>query len=167
MSKPGMSVAPSAASAPASPPAAPEPGSALMSIPKSVSYICAKRSSRPVRSATCDLVAPFCGANTRAASVKRVSTSQATKKSTANSRAGVLIAFIAPRPPSVVADPPRHTMIFLASSFSAILMSSPVPLVVAFSGSLLSGPPASVSPDAAAISITATPRCKRHCASTG
>ena len=112
-------------------------------------------------------VAPFCGAKTFAASVNNVSTSHATRKSTARSLAGVPMALIAPSPPSVVAEPPRHTMIFFAPALSAVSINSPTPCVVALSASFFVGPPARVRPDARAISMTATPRCSRHAASTG
>ena len=50
---------------------------------------------------------------------------------------------------------------------SAAAISSPVPWVAAAIGSLPSGPPTRSSPEARAISITATPRDSRHSASTG
>ena len=102
-----------------------------------------------------------------AASVKRVRTSQATSSSTARRRAGARIARIAPKPPSVVADPPRPTMIRLAPASSAASISSPVPVVLAAIGSLPSAPPASTRPDASAISITAVRPVIRQSASTG
>ena len=102
-----------------------------------------------------------------AASVNRVRTSQATSSSTARRRAGARMARIAPKPPSVVADPPRPTMIRLAPASSAASISSPVPVVLAAIGSLPSAPPASTRPDASAISITAVRPVIRQSASTG
>jgi hypothetical protein len=58
-------------------------------------------------------------------------------------------------------------MIRRAPAVIAASMSSPVPAVVAFIGSLPSAPPASTSPLASAISITAVPRRSCHGASTG
>ena len=78
-----------------------------------------------------------------------------------------MIARTQPSPPSVVADPPRHTTIFFAPRSSAWSISSPVPVVVAAIASLPSAPPTSVSPEARAISMTAVPRWRRHSACTG
>ncbi len=71
-----------------------------------------------------------------------------------------------PNPPSVVAEPPRHTMIFFAPRSSAWSMSSPVPVVEAAMASLPAAPPTNVSPEARAISMTAVPRWSRHSACT-
>ena len=117
-------------------------------------------------SATCAGVAPFCGPKTVAASVKVVVTSHATSNSTRLSRAIAVIARMAPKPPSVVAEPPSPTMIRRAPASSAWSISSPVPVVVAFSGSLPAAPPTSVSPLARAISMTAVPFDRRHSART-
>ena len=97
---------------------------------------------------TCAGEAPFCGANTGAASVNNVCTSHATSSVTPRSRCGAVMARTQPRPPSVVAEPPRHTTIFFAPRSSAWSISSPVPVVVAAIASLPSAPPTSVSPDA-------------------
>ena len=85
------------------------------------------RSRRRRSSFTSAGVAPFCGANTSAASQKRVRTSQATTSSTPRSRCPGSSARSAPNPPSVVADPPTHTMILRASRSRAASISSPVP----------------------------------------
>jgi hypothetical protein len=116
--------------------------------------------------ATCAGDAPFCGANTVAASMNVVRTSHATRTSADRMRAGLRSASIAPRPPSVVAEPPRPISTERAPCCRAWSISSPVPRVEAVSGSLPSAPPASSSPLARAISITAVRWCIRHAAST-
>ena len=112
-------------------------------------------------------LAPFCGANTAAASTNRVRTSHATSNSTVRSRAGLRSASTAPSPPSVVADPPRPTMIRRAPWSSAGRSARRSRRSSAASGSLPSAPPARASPLALAISITAVRRSSRHAASTG
>ncbi len=67
----------------------------------------------------------------------------------------------------MVAEPPRPTSTVRAPCSIALAISSPVPRVVAASGSLPSAPPARASPLARAISITAVRRSIRHPASTG
>src|SRR4051812_10458062 len=100
----------------------------------------------------------------RAASRNGVSTSHAT--TTRAPRSDQPSASTAPSPPSVVAEPPTPTITVCAPSSSTCAISSPVPRVVARSGSF---PPAtSVSPLAMAISTTAVPSGSRlHSASTG
>ena len=63
-------------------------------------------------------------------------------------------AAAAPIPPSLVAEPPIPIKIFLIPSFNAEAISSPVPLLVAASGSNAFSS-INASPDAFAISITA------------
>ena len=77
------------------------------------------------------------------------------------------MARCAPRPPSVVAEPPTPRRMRLAPCSRAATTSSPVPCVDAAMGSLPSGPPTSVRPDARAISMTAVRRVSRHPALTG
>jgi hypothetical protein len=117
-----------------------------------------------VSSDTCASVAPFCGANTFAASRNGVVTSQATVTGTApndHPRASM-----AARPPSVVALPPTPTITRRAPARMAAAISSPVPRVDARSGSRTRG--ASARPLARAISTTATPPgSNAHSASTG
>ena len=60
----------------------------------------------------------------------------------------------APVPPSVVAEPPSATVMELAPAFRAILINSPTPLVVAFTGSSVS---INGRPAACASSMTASP----------
>src|SRR5207253_432133 len=98
---------------------------------------------------------PFYSANCSAASTYLARTSHATISSTPLRRASGSSARSAPRPPSVVADPPTPTMTRRAPASMAAVISSPVPIVDAAMGSLPSGPPASSSPDARAISTTA------------
>ena len=81
--------------------------------------------------------------------------------------AGLQIARMAPRPPSVVAEPPIPTSTRRAPCSSAAETSSPVPCVVALTGSLPSAPPTRERPEARAISITAVRPTNRHGASTG
>ena len=71
-----------------------------------------------------------------------------------SSRNSTPIAWAAPQPPSVVAEPPTPTTIRLAPSSRAARMSCPVPNVVVRNGSRSSGG-TRASPDAAAISTTA------------
>ena len=158
---------PSAASAPPKPPAAPPPRTLDTSASKSSWNICSIRSSRRVSIFTSAGLAPFCGPNTSAAAVKVVVTSHATSSSTCLRRAIAVIALMAPNPPSVVADPPKPTMMRRAPASSAWSISSPVPAVVASSGSLPADPPAMLRPLALAISMTAVSFAKRHPASTG
>jgi hypothetical protein len=77
------------------------------------------------------------------------------------------MARMAPRPPSVVAEPPTPTTMRRAPASSAVAISSPVPWVVAAIGSFPSGPPTKARPDARAISMTAVRPTNRHDASTG
>ena len=102
----------------------------------------------------------------RAASQKRVRTSQATTTETPARRASGDMASSAPRPPSVVAEPPTPTITRRAPLATASAISSPVPAVVAASGSFPSAPPASSSPLARAISTIAVSPTSRHSAST-
>ncbi len=74
------------------------------------------------------------------------------------------MALNAPNPPSVVADPPRPTIILFAPCSIAQRINSPVPFVVASNGLFISGPPATERPEARAISITAVFLDKRHSA---
>ncbi len=107
--------------------------------------------------------APFWGPNSAGASRKRVITSQAT--STSTPRSDQESASSAPRPPSTVAEPPTPTMMRLQPWSSAAAISSPVPNVVAVSGSLRS---TSASPLARAISTIPVPSSSAaHSASTG
>ena len=76
-------------------------------------------------------------------------------------------ACTAPRPPSVVAEPPTATSTRRAPAATASAINSPVPAVVALTGSLPDAPPARDRPEASAISMTATPRLSRHGAVTG
>ena len=166
-SKPGASSAcRPAASPPARPPAAPAPCISLTSAPYRSRYTSTSRSSRRVNSLICGGEAPFCGPKMRAASQKRVRTSQATTTETPARRASGDMASSAPRPPSVVAEPPTPTMTRRAPLATASASSSPVPAVVAASGSFPSAPPASSSPLARAISTIASSPTSRHGAST-
>ena len=167
MSNPGTSFAPSAASPPARPPAAPAPSISETSTPNSSLYVCTRACSREVRNSICAGVAPFCAPKSFAASVNFARTSHATRNSTPRKRAADLMARIAPRPPSTVAEPPTHTMMRFAPSFRAVSINSPVPIVDAAMTSLFSFPPTKLRPEARAISITARSRERRHCASTG
>ena len=159
----GRSRAPTASNPPASPPAAPRAvdvrGRRHRTRRGSARRVARRRACS---SRTWAGVAPFCGANTLAASTNRVRTSQATWRSTAPSRARLPSASMAPSPPSVVAEPPRPTSTVRAPWSIALAISSPVPRVVAASGSLPSAPPARTSPLARAISMTAVRRSIRH-----
>ncbi len=116
---------------------------------------------------TCSGPAPFCGPKIRAASRKPTVTSHATRTSAPLRPPDSSIAFSAPRPPSVVAEPPTPTRICVAPHDKAATMSSPVPRDVAARGSLPSVPPARTSPDALADSTTARCPTRRQSASTG
>jgi len=61
--------------------------------------------------------------------MKRVRTSQATRNSMDRNLAGEPMARIAPSPPSIVAEPPRQTMIRFPFKFSAASIICPVPIV--------------------------------------
>src|SRR6266508_3808255 len=99
----------------------------------------------------------------RAASRKRVSTSYATVTGTGSDQPS---ASTAPSPPSVVAEPPTPTRICVAPAAAADAISSPVPRVVAATGSFDS--PTSARPLARAISTTAVPSGRSpHSACTG
>ena len=117
-----------------------------------------------MRSDTWASVAPFCGANTVAASRKRVATSHATVTGVPpNDHPSTSSAA---SPPSVVALPPTPTITRRAPARIAPAISSPVPRVDARSGSRL--PSTRPSPLARAISITATPPGRSpHSACTG
>ena len=80
-------------------------------------------------------MAPFCGPNTAAASAKRVVTSQATTSSIPRSAPGEPTAPYAPRPPSVVDEPPQPITIRRAPASRAARRSWPTPAVVARKGS--------------------------------
>ena len=73
----------------------------------------------------------------------------------------------APRPPSVVAEPPIPTSTRRAPWSTAKRISSPVPAVEASRARLPSNPPASTRPEVRAISITAVDPSRRQDASTG
>jgi hypothetical protein len=166
-SKPSSSVPPAAASPPASPPAAPAPSSTRTSTPWSSRYTWARRSRRRRSSSTWAAVAPFWGAKTSAASTNDVRTSHITSSSMPRSFCSGYSARRAPRPPSVVAEPPSPTRIRRAPSSMAWAISSPVPTVEAATGSLPSGPPTRSRPEARDISMTALRPSRRQPASTG
>ena len=145
------------------PPAAPEPGIAAHVDAELLDVLVGEPLEPTGEHPTCAGV----GALLRAEHLGRVDERGASRRTRRAARrrasaTGALIARSAPSPPSVVADPPRPTMIRFAPASSAASISSPVPVVVAAIGSLPSAPPASVSPHARAISMTAVPRCIRH-----
>ena len=144
--------APSAARPPASPPAAPEPGREATFTPWSSSNRRASSRRRFSSTSTSAGDAPFCGPKIAGASRKVVVTSQATSTSAPCSVQPS--ASRAPSPPSVVADPPTPTITRRQPCAIAAAMSSPVPYVVAVSGSLR---PTSARPLARAISTIAVP----------
>lgn len=138
-------------------------------MPKRSSYTWASRSRRRVSNSTWVGDAPFWGAKTRAASVNLVVTSQATTRSIPRNLLCGSKTSRAARPPSVVAEPPTPISTRPTPALTAAAISSPVPRVVARTGSLAPAPPASVRPDARAVSITATESnaISRHSAATG
>jgi len=103
---------------------------------------------------TCSGSAPFCGANTRAASSNGVCTSHSTIRRALPSPPARRIARTAPAPPSVVADPPTATRVVSAPAATAALRSSPAPVLVAARGSR-SGAGTRSSPIARAVSTIA------------
>ena len=118
-------------------------------------------------------VAPFCGPKTAAASVNAVVTSQATTNSTPRRASGEPTASTAPRPPSVVAEPPQPMTMRRAPASRAARSSWPTPVVSARTGSSPCGWGSSERPAACDISTTAvgpagsSPSRMRHSASTG
>ncbi len=127
----------------------------------------ASATSREVSLSTLSGEAPFWGAKTSAASSKGTEVSQRTSsfapRSPAASRAS-----IAPWPPSVVALPPAATSTRRAPASTAAAISSPVPALLARSGSRSSSPTRS-RPDAAATSTIAVEpsRTRPYSASIG
>ena len=96
---------------------------------------CARSFRRAVKRLTASGSAPFCGANTSAARSNGVVTSASTVSCAPRRPPLASIAWIAPEPPSVVAEPPTATATRAAPALTAAAISSPVPSVVAASAS--------------------------------
>jgi hypothetical protein len=108
---------------------------------------------RSVSRSTCSGEAPFWAAKTSAARSNGTEVSERTS-SLAPWIPPASIASTAPRPPSIVAVPPAATRMRFAPASMAAAISSPVPALLALSGSRSSSASRS-SPEAAAASTTA------------
>ena len=158
-SKPLTRSPPTAASPPASPPAAPPPTSGAHVDAEVLAVdvdqpLEAAGEQRDLRRRRPLLRWRRRGRRRRSA----VRTSQAAISSTPRSRPTPQMARTAPRPPSVVAEPPMPTMIRSAPASSAAAISSPVPWRGRGHRDRSPPPrPTRARPDASAISITAVP----------
>src|SRR4051794_5664902 len=153
---PGTRWAPNAAQRPPErPPAAPVIARPLGSRGRAP----ARATSREERLSTCSGEAPFCSAKTSAARSNGTEVSQRTSSFAPFGPPTASSASTAPRPPSVVAVPPAATRTRFAPSAIDAAISSPVPALLAPSGSRS---PSAIrsSPEAAAAStIAAEPSC--------